>query len=112
MTSVSNPHIHPMGVIVDTDLRYLARVTGDDYHLMRAEDSFAWAMQNLERYPEKNGYGWYGIMSERWCPSDGLLIEQYSDGSPCSTWFSYNLWAPANVLEAVEERYLEKNSCI
>jgi len=108
VTSVSNPHIHPMGLIVDTDLRYLARQTGDVYHWDRAEDSFAWAMQNLERYPEKNGYGWYGIMSERWCPSDGLLIEQYTDGTPSSTWFSYNLWAAANALEAIEEKLLEE----
>ncbi|MBQ7915684.1 MAG: hypothetical protein IJ315_02720 [Firmicutes bacterium] len=108
VTSVSNPHIHPMGLIVDSDLRYLARVSGDVYHQARAEDSIAWAMQNLERYPEKNGYGWYGMMSERWCPSDGLLSEHYSDGSLSSTWFSYNLWAPANALEAIEELYLEQ----
>lgn len=107
VTSVSNPHIHPMGVIADADLRYLAEQTGDVYHLERAEDSFAWVMQCLERYPDKNGYGWYGILSERWCPSDGLLIEQYTDGSPASTWFSYNLWAAANALEAIEEKMLE-----
>lgn len=108
VTSISNPHIHPMELIVDADLRYLARVTGDNYHMSRAEDSLAWAMQNLERYPEKDGYGQYGMMSERWCPSDGLLSERYSDGSPSSTWFSYNLWAAANALEAIEEKYLER----
>lgn len=108
VTSISNPHIHPMQLIADADLRYLARVTGDDYHMSRAEDSLAWAMQNLERYPQKDGYGQYGMMSERWCPSDGLLTERYSDGSPSSTWFSYNLWAAANALEAIEEKYLEQ----
>ncbi len=108
VTSVSNPHIHPMGVIIDADLRYLAGVTGDTYHLDRAEDSVAWLMQTLELYPEKTGFGRYGILSERWCPSDGLTIERYSDGTPCSTWFSYNLWAAANALEAVCEIYLEQ----
>jgi len=107
VTSVSNPHIHPMGVIIDSDLRYLARVTGDDYHRMRADDSTAWLMQTLELYPEKTGYGRYGVLSERWCPSDGLTIERYSDGTPCSSWFSYNLWAAANALEAVCECLLE-----
>lgn len=107
VTSVSNVHIHPMGVMLDTDLRFLAEVTGDEYHLQRAEDSTAWIMQNLEMYPEKTGYGRYGILSERWCPSDGLLTERYSDNTPCSTWLTYNLWAAACALEAVGERYLE-----
>lgn len=106
VTSVSNPHIHPMGVLIDEDLRYLAEVTGDSYHQSRAEDSFAWLMQTLELYPEKTGYGQYGVLSERWCPSDGLTIESYSDGEKYSSWFSYNLWAAANALEAVCERIL------
>ena len=59
-----------MGVIIDGDLRYLAAATGDEYHRMRADDSTAWMMQNLELYPEKSGYGQYGITSERFCPSD------------------------------------------
>lgn len=104
VTSVSNPHIHPMGVLIDEDLRRLAEITGDDYHKSRAEDSFAWLMQTLELYPEKTGYGAYGILSERWCPSDGLVVEEYSDGRKYSSWFSYNLWAAANALEAVCER--------
>lgn len=107
VTSVSNAHMHPMGAMLDTELRFLARVTGDDYHLQRAEDSTAWLMQNLEMYPDKMGYGRYGIFSERWCPSDGLLTERYSDNTPCSTWLTYNLWAAACALEAVGERCLE-----
>jgi len=112
VTSVSNAHMHPMGAMLDTDLRFLARVSGDDYHLQRAEDSIAWIMQNLEMYPDKMGYGRYGILSERWCPSDGLLTERYSDNQPCSTWLTYNLWAAACALEAVEERYLESISAM
>lgn len=108
VTSVSNAHMHPMGAMLDRELRFLAKVTGDDYHRQRAEDSTAWIMQNLEMYPEKMGYGRYGIFSERWCPSDGLLTERYSDNTPCSTWLTYNLWAAACALEAIEERYLER----
>ena len=104
VTSVSNPHIHPMGVLVNADLLALGDITGDDYHRQRAEDGTAWLMQTLELYPEKTGYGQYGVLSERWCPSDGLLTERYNDGDMYSSWFSYNLWAAANALQAVCER--------
>ena len=104
ITSVSNPHIHPMGVLVNRDLAQLAAVTGDEVHRQRAEDGHAWLMQTLELYPEKTGYGRYGVLSERWCPSDGLLTERYHDGRMYSSWFSYNLWAAANALQAVCER--------
>lgn len=106
VTSVSNPHIHPMGVLADEDLLFLSKVTGDSYYRSRAEDSIAWMMQTLELYPEKTGYGQYGVLSERWCPSDGLVTERSSDGAPYSSWFSYNLWAAANVFEAVLNRVL------
>lgn len=96
-----------MGVIIDTDLRYLARVTGDGYYASRAADSAAWMLQCLELYPAATGYGRYGILSERWCPSDGLDVERFSDGRPFSSWFSHNLWASACVLEAACELLLE-----
>ena len=40
-------------------------------------------------YPDVVGYGCYGVLSERTCPSDGLLVEQYYDGSlaVASTWW-------------------------
>ncbi len=108
VTSISNPHIHPMGVLIDSDLYYLSEVTGDDYYRERAQDSSAWMMQTLELYPQKTGYGRYGVLSERWCPSDGLTTERNSDGEGYSSWYSYNLWAAANVMEAVGERLIEE----
>ena len=104
VTSVSNPHIHPMGALVNADLEALADATGDDYHRRRAEDGVAWLMQTLELYPGKTGYGRYGVLSERWCPSDGLLVERYNDGRMYSSWFSYNLWAAADALQCVCEQ--------
>ena len=98
ITSVSNPHIHPMGVLITRDLKKLGEITGRKEHAMRSEDGLAWLMQTLELYPEKTGYGQYGVLSERWCPSDGLVTERYSDGRPYSSWFSYNLWAAADAL--------------
>ena len=109
VTSVSNPCIHPMGLMVTDDLEYLAKVTGDAYHRDRAEDGLAWAMNTLELYPEVVGYGRYGMLSERFCPSDGLVIETYEDtGAPASTWWSYNAWAAANVLEAMALKLLTR----
>ncbi len=101
VTSVSNPHIHPMGLLVTEDLYYLAEKTGNDYHRQRAEDGAAWIMNSLELYPETTGYGRYGITTERYCPSDGFTLSRYSDGRPASMWFSYNGWAAANSLEAL-----------
>ncbi|WP_294478927.1 hypothetical protein [uncultured Victivallis sp.] len=101
VTSVSNPHIHPMGVLVMPELFYLAERTGNELHRMRAEDGMAWIMNCLELYPEITGYGRYGVTTERYCPSDGLTDFCYSDGRPSSLWYSYNGWAAANTLEAL-----------
>lgn len=107
ITSVSNPHLHPMSVVATSDLEYLARQTGDRYHDDRAEDGFAWLMNTLELYPDVVGYGRYGVLSERTCPSDGLLSERYRDTDlPASTWWSYNAWAAASAMEAIGERLL------
>lgn len=104
VTSISNPHVHPMGLLVTSDLEYLAKQTGDSYYQQRADDGVNWLMATMELYPDTMGYGRYGVLSERTCPSDGLVTERYSDGTPCSTWFSYNGWAAANALEALTER--------
>lgn len=104
VTSVSNPHAHPMGALVVEDIFYLAEKTENDYHKNRTEDLFAWLLHTMELYPETTGYGAYGVLTERYCPSDGLTIERYGNGEPASLWFTYNGWAAANVLEAVLER--------
>ena len=107
ITSVSNPHIHPMGVVATEDLIYLSEKTGDAYHRQRADDGMAWLMNTMELYPDITGYGRYGALSERTCPSDGLLVERFADtGEPASTWWSYNAWAAASAMEAIGERIL------
>lgn len=111
ITSVSNPHLHPMSVVATRDLEYLARASGDGYHADRAEDGLAWLMNTLELYPDVVGYGRYGVLSERTCPSDGLLTERYRDTDlPASTWWSYNAWAGAAAMEAIAERLLADES--
>ena len=101
VTSVSNPHIHPMGVLATEELFYLARMIGCGMHEKRAVDGIAFAMNILELYPAVTGYGRYGVTTERYCPSDGLTIETYNDGRNASMWFSYNAWAAGNILEAL-----------
>lgn len=109
VTSVSNPHIHPMASLVIEDIEYLAEKTKSAYHRQRAEDMLAWVMQTMELYPEVSGYGEYGVMTERYCPSDGLVIEKYGNGEPASMWFTYNGWAAANSLEAILEKLRIQN---
>lgn len=105
ITSVSNPHMHPMSVVVTHDLEYLARATGDAYHQHRADDGMAWIMNTMELYPEVSGYGQYGVLTERTCPTDGLLEERFRDDDmPSSLWWSYNAWAAGSAMEAITEQ--------
>lgn len=101
LTSVSNPHAHPMGLIVTGDLLWLAKETGDTYWKQRAEDGVRWVIQCMELYPQTSGYGRFGVLTERFCPSDGLLEERFDDGTPSSMWFTYNGWAAAAALEGI-----------
>ena len=94
-----------MGLNISADLKYLADMTGDPYHLARFEDGINFGLNIVSLYPEVAGYGRPGVVSERYCPSDGLTIETYPDGSPSSLWFAYNAWAAACVLEGLAESY-------
>lgn len=106
VTSVSNPHIHPMGVTITSDLLYLYRVTKDEYHRERALDGLYWGLQTADLYPSVTGYGKLGVMTERYCPSDGLTVEEYENGEKSSIWFTFNGWAGASVLEGLCESVL------
>lgn len=101
LTSVSNPHIHPMGLLIASDLEYLVDMTGDTHVASRLNDSLEWARNCLQLFPDKTGYGRLGWTGERYCPSDGLLIAKYADGSPASTELGLNLWAAAAMLEGL-----------
>jgi hypothetical protein len=101
LTSTSNPHIHPMGILVTPDLLYLADKTGDAYHRDRADDGLNWAVNCVGLYPDEVGYGSPGVLTERFCPSDGLLRETYPDGSPASVWWTFHPWGAANALEGL-----------
>ena len=43
-------------------------------------------------------------MTERFCPSDGLVTDKNRDGTLSSIWHCYNGWAAAAVLEKLVEQ--------
>lgn len=101
ITSVTNPHIHPMSSSVVDEMLYYVRHTGDAYVQSRLEDTVRWSCQVSSAYDGEYDYGKKGWMSERFCHSQGLLTEKYPDGSPASTWFALMPWACGCILEAL-----------
>ena len=101
ITSVTNPHIHPMSSTVADELLYYAQRTGDEYVNSRLLDTVNWSRQVSSRFDGEYDYGKRGWMSERFCHCEGLLTERYPDGSPASTWFALMPWACGCILEAL-----------
>jgi hypothetical protein len=101
VTSVCNPHIHPMSSNILDELLYCYKLTGDAYIGERFRDTLEWGLQTYSRFDNEYDYGKKGWMSERFCHSEGLLVEKYPDGSPSSTWFCFLPWGAANILEGM-----------
>lgn len=113
VTSVVNPHIHPMSSTVVDELLYYAEHTGDEYINERIKDVLLWGCQTYNHYDKEYDYGKRGWMSERYCYCEGLLTEKYPDGSPASTWFALMPWAGASIIEGMTGDIwdrLDKNS--
>ena len=101
ITSVTNPHIHPMSSSVVDEMIYYTKYVDDTYVYNRLQDTILWSCQTYNTYPKEYGYGKKGWMSERYCHSEGLLKETYPDGSPASTWFALMPWAAGCILEGL-----------
>jgi len=101
ITSVTNPHIHPMSSSIVDELAYYVEKTGDAYVNRRLEDTVRWSRQVSSAYDGEYDYGKRGWMSERFCHCEGLLTERYPDGAPASTWFALMPWACGCILEAL-----------
>ena len=101
ITSVTNPHIHPMSSSVMDEMSYYLRFRKDDYLRSRLEDTILWSCQCHNARNGEFGYGKTGWMSERFCHSEGLLTEKWPDGSPASTWFALMPWACGAILEGL-----------
>lgn len=101
ITSVTNPHIHPMSSSVMDEMLYYLRFRKDSYIRSRLEDTKLWSCQCHNTFDGEYGYGKTGWMSERFCHSEGLLTEKWPDGSPASTWFALMPWACGSILEGL-----------
>ena len=101
ITSVANPHIHPMSSTVMDEMLYYLRFRTDSYIRSRLEDTVLWSLQTFNTHDGEYGYGRTGWMSERFCHCEGLLVEKYPDGSPASTWFALMPWAGGSVVEGL-----------
>ncbi|PYY25917.1 hypothetical protein [Paenibacillus illinoisensis] len=108
VTSVANPHIHPMSSNLVDELLYYVQQRDDAYIRQRMMDTVAWGCQTYNRYDGEFGYGKKGWMSERFCHSQGLVTETYADGTPASTWFCLMPWASSSIIEGLLGDYWDK----
>jgi hypothetical protein len=108
ITSVVNPHIHPMSSSVMDEMCYYLSKREDAYVESRLKDTMLWSCQCHMNRDKEYGYGRKGWMSERFCHSEGLLKERYPDGSAASTWFALMPWACGSILEGLTGEVWEK----
>ncbi|WP_455500654.1 hypothetical protein [Gemmiger sp.] len=101
ITSVANPHIHPMSCTVADEMIYYLKHRPDAYIESRLKDTVGWSLQTFNTFDREYDYGRAGWMSERFCHCEGLLVQTYPDGSPASTWFALMPWACGSVLEGL-----------
>lgn len=101
ITSVANPHIHPMSSTVIDEMRYYLNFCDDKYVASRLEDTILWSMQTFNTKDKEYGYGKAGWMSERFCFCQGLLTEKYPNGELASTWFALMPWASSSLIEGL-----------
>lgn len=99
ITSVANPHIHPMSSTIVDEMIYYLQFRDDEYVKSRLKDTVGWGLQTFNSFDKEYDYGRAGWMSERFCFCQGLLTEHYPDGSIASTWFALMPWASASVIE-------------
>lgn len=109
ITSTTNPHIHPMSSNLVDEMLYLVQNYKDEsitkYIKNRMEDTIGWGCQTYNTFDKEYDYGKKGWMSERFCYSEGLLSEKYSDGSKASTWFCLMPWAGASIIDGFAGTY-------
>ncbi len=101
VTSVNNSHIHPMGSATVNSILYAAQVTDDEYFWSRLRDTVRWTLTIYLHYDGHYGWGKRGLINERFCYTDSLLLERFPDGSPASTWFAGHSWASGAALEGL-----------
>lgn len=101
ITSVANPHIHPMSSTVVGEMGYYLKYREDEHMRSRMNDTVGWSLQTFNTRDKEYGYGKPGWMSERFCYCQGLLTEHYPDGEVASTWFALMAWAVGSIIEGL-----------
>jgi len=108
VTSIANPHIHPMSSNVVDELLYFVDNSEDKYVRDRMLDTIEWGCQTYNTYDKEFDHGKKGWMSERFCHSQGLLSQKYSDGSLASTWFCLMPWASGSIIDGLAGDYWDR----
>lgn len=108
VTSIANPHIHPMSSNLIDELLYYVDNTQEEYVRDRLWDTVSWGCQTYNTYDREYGYGKKGWMSERFCHCEGLVTEKYKDGSLASTWFCLMPWASAAIIDGLTGEYWDR----
>ncbi|HUW84917.1 MAG TPA: hypothetical protein VMZ31_19220 [Phycisphaerae bacterium] len=102
VTSAHNPHIHPMHLNALDQVLYLHDHVQDDYYLERTRDAVGYGCCCVCRESEDFGWGKPGWLCERFCPSDGLLIQpDLKTAEPRSVGCDYHPWVVAVTLEGL-----------
>ena len=102
VTSAHNPHIHPMQLNALEPVLYLYDQTGDAYYLERTKDAIRYGCCCVCRDGEDFGWGKPGWLCERFCPSDGLVVQaNLKTGEPWSAGCDYHPWTVAVTLEGL-----------
>ena len=112
VTSVSNPHIHPMSSNIIGELLYYTEHCDDKYVKDRLKDTILWSCQNHNTYDGEFDFGKKGWMSERFCYSEGLVYETYKDGSLATTWFCLMPWSVGAILDGLAGDLWDKKADI
>ena len=102
VTSAHNPHIHPMQLNALDPVLYLADRSGDAYYLERTKDAVRYGCCCVCRPSEDFGWGKPGWLCERFCPSDGLVIQHnLRTGVPWAAGCDYHPWTAGVLLEGL-----------
>ena len=107
VTSVNNSHIHPMGSATLENILYAWQQTKDEYTRSRLTDTLRWTLNAYLHDDGQYGWGKKGMINERYCYTDSLLLERFADGSASSTWFCGHSWASGSVLEGLAGKDIE-----
>ena len=108
VTSIANPHIHPMSNTVIDDIDYYLECRSNQYLASRQHDMIAWGCQTYNRFDNEYDYGKKGWMSERFCYSQGLLTQKDKNGHLASTWFCLMPWASASIIDGLIGKVWDK----